>query len=127
MHRQTLAFSLGCLIVVLIAAVALGQRLVGDDAPGWLGKLGPGSEPRTVLVIVVQDRRAVWTVLAAVEGDRVVAASPEAFALRDRRIVSASFEAVGPLLSLAGWRDEGAGRPEGQGRCKCHQVRSNQG
>ncbi|MDJ0848823.1 MAG: hypothetical protein QNK04_10630 [Myxococcota bacterium] len=107
MHRQTLAFSLGSLIAVLTGTMlAVSDSSVGRDAREWLADLAPGSEREPVLVIVLQDRPSVWSVLAAVKGERILAASPEAFALRDRRVVSASFEAVGPLLMLAGWRDE---------------------
>ncbi len=106
LHRQTLAFSLGSLIAVLIGSwLAFGDVAVGREGREWLRGLLPGAEPEPVLVIVVPDRQSVWSVLATVKGERILAASPEAFALRDGRVVSSSFEAVGPLLVLSGWRD----------------------
>jgi hypothetical protein len=61
--------------------------------------------PTAVLVVLVPDADAVAAVRHAVSADRIVAASAEGIALRERRIVAASRDAAGELIGRAGWVD----------------------
>jgi len=58
-----------------------------------------------VLVVVVGDPRKLADVLAAVKPAEILAESEGAVALRQRHLVAASFDDVGPLLQKAGWQD----------------------
>jgi hypothetical protein len=59
-----------------------------------------------VLIVVVGDTARVDLVRNAVDRERIICETVNAFALRERRIIAASFEEVGPMLMEAGWRDE---------------------
>lgn len=105
MHRQSTGFALGVgLAVVVGLLLTLRETPVTEHAGQLWSSVAGGPEP--ILVVVVGNRAALHSVLLRVDGKRLVAASEEAFALSDRRLVAASLEAVGPVLMLAGWRDE---------------------
>jgi len=63
------------------------------------------SEQTPVTVLVVGSAKKVAQVRAAIGKGEVVAESAGAFALRRRRVVAASYEDVGPLLTRAGWQE----------------------
>ncbi len=71
------------------------------------GNLGAAAteEPAAVLVVLVPNTDAVAAVRRAVSADRIVAASPEAIALREGRIVAASRDAASELIGRVGWVD----------------------
>ena len=96
------------MLASLGATIAIGLGIFmfqgADDAPlaTLAGKLGLGSgEP--VIVIIVANPRAVASVRAAVPDDRVVADSPNGFALREGRIIAAEHDSASDLVSAAGW------------------------
>jgi hypothetical protein len=103
-RRKTLVVGLAFLLSIALGfGLVLRHPAVAPRIPaGWgLGR----SASRSVLVIVLCDREAVAEIRALVGSERVVAAAENAFALVEKRIISASFEGVGPLLVRAGWRD----------------------
>ena len=69
--------------------------------PRWLG----APEPEPVLVVVLSNPGGLHRVRAVIPAERIVAETSAAFAVRERRLVAASFEEVGPVLMAAGWRD----------------------
>ncbi len=98
----------------LFAAAALSLLVVGLAwplaKPGFAGTgagraFGLEAWRDPVLVFVLGSREQVAGVRAVVDSSRVVAESPDAFAVRERRLVAATAAAVGPLLESAGWRD----------------------
>lgn len=104
---RTSAFSLGLLVASVAGLAWALQRDGAGDAledrvavPSWLG-----GEPEPVLVVVLDGPGAVAGVRDVVDRERIVAESRQAFAVRERRLVAASFDAVGPVLQAAGWRD----------------------
>lgn len=105
-HR-TIAFSLGLLAVAALGLSGVLRPGMGDAArgrlaelPAWLG--APAREP--VLVVVLAHPRGLADVRAAIPAERIVAESAAAFAVRERRLVSSSFDEVGPVLVAAGWQ-----------------------
>jgi hypothetical protein len=104
-RRQTVAFAAGFLTAALVAAVWMvwkdGSWNRGRVLPGL-----PGLESEPVLVVVVGDLRGVAQVRAAIDDERIVAESEDAFALKERRVIAESFAGVGPMLTAAGWGDE---------------------
>jgi len=105
---RSLAFSLGLLVASVIGLSWALQQTGGgaqlDEIvalPSWLG--GPEREP--VLVVVLGYPGSVSGPRAAIPRERIVAESPAAFAVRERRLVAESFDEVGPVLMAAGWRD----------------------
>ena len=89
--------------MILGALYFAGGGSVKETAQDAWRRLKPTPDP--VLVFVVRDVGAVFDVLSSVDPERLVAASPDAIALRERRVVAASAEAVGPVLQVAGWDD----------------------
>ncbi len=91
-----------------IIAVGIGISL-WQDAGGALTsvrrELGLAASGEPVLVIFVADAKAVASVRAAVADERVVAESPNAFALSEGRIIAEGGDAASEILSLAGWVD----------------------
>ena len=59
-----------------------------------------------MLIVVVGDAARVDLVRSAVDRERIIFETANAFALRERRIIAGSFEEVGPMLMQAGWRDD---------------------
>jgi hypothetical protein len=104
-RRQSVAFIAGFLTAALVAAVWMvwkdGSWNRGRDLPGL-----PGLESEPVLVVVVGDLQGVAQVRAAIDDERIVAESDDAFALKERRVISESFAGVGPMLTAAGWGDD---------------------
>ena len=85
---------MAALVVTYFVGVGLGA------APGQLGASLP-DEP--VMVVVVKSHEDIAAVRAAVDPERIVANSLDGFVVREGRVVVASVEAAGPLLSVAGW------------------------
>lgn len=93
-----------------IIAVGLGLSFLhGGGSGGAVGaikrELGLGASGQPVLVIFVDSARAVAVVRAAVEDERIVAETPQGFALREGRIIAANRDAAGEVVSAAGWVD----------------------
>jgi hypothetical protein len=98
-------------------ATLLTAGLLGGAGLAWLASQGTGIDtvrqlakraggaPATVTVVLVSDPGTLAAVRRAIAPERIVAESSRAFAVRDRRIVSASEEDVGPLIGAAGWTD----------------------
>lgn len=106
--NRSLVFSLGLLVVSVVGAGWALQhrdaRALGEEAAGLAGWLGLRDlEP--VLVVVLGHGGSVREVRAVVSADRIVAETASAFAVRERRVVTESFEEAGPVLMAAGWRD----------------------
>lgn len=102
---QLLAFAAGFLTASLLAAAfVLTPR--GGAAPelSWAQSWRPEAAP--VLIVVVGDAARVDLVRNAVDRERIICETVSAFALRERRIIAASFGEVGPMLMEAGWRDD---------------------
>ncbi len=95
--------SMGILLVGLAGLWAAASP--GAAIPRLGGGFNFGASDEPVLVFVVGSTEGVARVRAAVDASRVVAESTGAFALRDKRLVAATAESVGPLLVRAGWRD----------------------
>jgi hypothetical protein len=104
-RRQTLAFLAGFLTASLLAVVVTLWRDGSWHPERALPGL-PGLESEPVLVIVLGDLQKLAQVRAAIDDERIVAESEDAFALRERRVVSESFAGVGPMLTAAGWSDD---------------------
>jgi hypothetical protein len=102
---QLVAFAAGFLTASLLAvAFVFTPRGNGERDRPWALPSRPGAEP--VLIVVVGNAARVDLVRNAVDHERIICETVNAFALRERRIVAASFEAVGPMLMEAGWRDD---------------------
>jgi hypothetical protein len=102
---QVLAFAAGFLTASLLAAAfVLTPSGSAERDLSWERLSRRGADP--VLVIVVGEAARVDLVRNAVDRERIVCETANAFALRERRIIAASFEEVGPMLMEAGWRDD---------------------
>ncbi len=102
---QILAFAAGFLVASLLAAAfVLTPRGGAERSLAWERLPRPRSEP--VLIVVVGDAARVDLVRSAVDRERIIFETADAFALRERRIIAGSFEEVGPMLMRAGWRDD---------------------
>ena len=106
--NRTLAFSMGLLVASVIGVSWALEHYAGGAAlteavalPEWIG----GPEPGPVLVVVLSHPQGLAGVRAVIPAERIVAESSAAFAVRERRLIAASFEDVGPVLMAAGWRD----------------------
>jgi len=104
-RRQSVAFAAGFLTAALAAVVFVAWKDGSWDRGRVLPGL-PGLESEPVLVVVVGDLRGVAQVRAAIDDERIVAESDDAFALKERRVISESFAGVGPMLTAAGWGDD---------------------
>jgi len=94
------------LLAGTVASIVLGSGLL------WIGpKLDGGplsgfrSPEQPVLVFLVGSRRGVERVKAAVDPGRIVAATPDAVALVEGRVVATSAPAVSEPFMAAGWAD----------------------
>jgi len=102
---QILAFAAGFLLASLLAvAFVLAPRGDAKRSPAWARLPTPGADP--VLIVVVGEAARVDLIRNAVDRGRILYEATDAFVLRERRIIAASFDEVGPLLMRAGWRDE---------------------
>jgi hypothetical protein len=102
---QVLAFAAGFLTASLLAAAfVLTPRGGAERELSWARPWRPEADP--VLIVVVGDAARVDLVRNAVDRERIICQTVNAFALRERRIIAASFEEVGPMLMEAGWRDD---------------------
>jgi hypothetical protein len=104
-QRQTVAFASGFLTAALVAVVLMLWK-DGSWNPERVWPGPPESKSEPVLVVVVGDLRQLAQVRAAIDDERIVAESDDAFALRERRVISESFAGVGPMLTAAGWGDD---------------------
>jgi hypothetical protein len=105
LRRQTVAFAWGFLTATLAAAVLVLWK-DGSWNPERLWSGLPELESKPVLVVLVGDPRQLAQVRAAIDDERVVAESDDAFALKERRVISESLAGVGPMLMAAGWDDD---------------------
>jgi hypothetical protein len=104
-HRQALGFGLGFLTAACIAAALFVWHQRGAQPwPELAEATRIGSDP--VLVIIAGDAQRVARVRAAIGAKRIAAETDAAFAVKERRIVAASFAAVGPVVMAAGWSEE---------------------
>lgn len=102
---QIRAFAAGFLLASLLAAAfVFAPHGEAKRSPAWKRLTKPEAEP--VLVVVVGEAARVDLVRKAVDRQRILHEAEDAFALRERRIIAASFDQVGPLLMAAGWRDD---------------------
>ena len=93
-------FSVSALFAMLLGTVLYFT----DTGREWLPEaLQPELEP--VVVFVLGSPRAVAQIRAAIRDERVVAETPEAFAVVEGRVLAASAEPVGELLMQLGWDD----------------------
>lgn len=95
-----IAAALGAGLAVLLAGSEWGRAL---PLPGRWG--GSSAE---VLVILLEERRDVAAVRAAIAPERIVAGDADGFALvgaagHTKRLVAADADAVGPLLAAVDW------------------------
>jgi hypothetical protein len=88
-------------LVSLVAAGLLAPLALPAVRSAW-ARLRPAARGPAVLVIVVGDPGTLAAIRAGVAPERVVAASDEAFAVREDRVVAVSVEAAGPVLTAAG-------------------------
>ncbi len=101
---------LGLGIAAALAA-GLAVLLAGTEGGRALPLAGRfGGSPPEVLVILLEHRRDVAAVRAAIAPERIVAGDADGFALvgaagRTKRVVAADADAVGPLLSALAWTD----------------------
>ena len=102
---QILAFAAGFLLASLLAAAFVhAPRGSAERSLAWARLPRPRSEP--VLIVVVGDAARVDLVRSAVDHERIIFETADAFALKERRIIAGSFEEVGPMLMRAGWHDD---------------------
>jgi hypothetical protein len=105
------SFQTAALVAVLVMAAGLGlfvaaRKMLGPGSlavPGILTSLGATLEEPGVLVLVVQGPNQLEQIRRSIAGERVIAASRDAFALAEGRIVTTRIEAAGPVISEAGW------------------------
>jgi hypothetical protein len=102
---QIIAFAAGFLTASLLAAAfVLTPRGGAESELSWKQPWKAGADP--VLIVVVGNAARVDLVRNSVDHGRIICETANAFALRERRIIAASFEEVGPMLMEAGWRDD---------------------
>ncbi len=102
---QLFAFAAGFLTASLLAAAFVFAPRGGTErSPAWAWPSKPEAKP--VLIVVVGNAARVDLVRNAVDRERIICETADAFALRERRIIAGSFEEVGPMLMRAGWRDD---------------------
>jgi hypothetical protein len=89
--------------MVVCLALLLDGRASAFDWPAWMS--GWGESEERVLVFLVGSRDRVGQVRAAVHPDRIVVETPDAFALREGRIVAVDVDAVPAPYTEAGWMD----------------------
>jgi len=94
------------LLTGTVASIVLGSGLlwIGPRLDGGL-RSGFRSPEQPVLVFLVASRRGVERVEAAVDPARIVAATPDAVALVEGRVVATSATAVSEPFMAAGWAD----------------------
>ena len=93
-------------VALIVTGVGLAGIQDSSERPSWISRLQGSSEAADdVLVLVVGSATRVGMVRSAVESERVVAETAEAFAIAEGRIISASIEAAAIPLMRAGWAD----------------------
>lgn len=101
-------FTLGVAAVAGVAwAHSKGTLPLPSGLPNlnWKPDRAVTEAPPNVLVVLVRDADSVAAVRRAVSPDRIVAASDEAIALSERRIVASDRDAASELIARAGWVD----------------------
>ena len=91
-----------CLTALGVIAVAALVWYAASERGGATSPLS-GGESESVMVVIVRDEATLDAVRAVVSRDRIVAEEPSGFALREGRIVASSHDAVGGLITRAGW------------------------
>jgi hypothetical protein len=89
--------------VLVAIGIMAGALFLGLEKPEWVPGLDAPSD--RVLVFIVGTPEGVDRVRKAVAPERVVAATSDAFALAEGRIVAANVEAVAGPYTEAGWTD----------------------
>ncbi len=103
--RHSFLFQISLLGAGLIVLLAWGTNWQWE-LPAPLRRVEAPIELSTeppVLVMLVGDAESVATIRDAVDPDRIVAATPEAFALVEGRIIATSIDAANRPLNRAGW------------------------
>lgn len=95
---------MGYRIPLLIMAALVVNYLAGVGL-GATRQRGASLPDEPVMVVVVKSHEDIAAVRAVVDPERIVANSLDGFAVREGRVVVASVEAAGPLLSVAGWSE----------------------
>lgn len=90
---------------VTALVVFAGGLFVALERPAWVPFVGGAASEEPVLVFLVGSRSGVESVKRAVAPDRIVAESPDAFALVEGRMVATDAEAASGPLMAAGWAD----------------------
>ena len=73
------------------------------EAASWLNASVELATEEPVMVMLVGDTDSVAEIRDAVDPDRIVASTPDAFALVEGRIIATSVEAASRPLNKAGW------------------------
>ena len=96
-----------CLSLGVLAGAAMAVLLWrgGLSEPFRQARASWSGEPPAVLVILVEQKRDVAAIRATVDPGRIVAHDESGFALAEGRVVAAGHDAVGTILSSAGWHD----------------------
>jgi hypothetical protein len=87
------------------AAVAVLVWRGGLSEPLRQARASWSEEPPSVLVILVERKRDVAAIRATVDPGRILAHDESGFALEEGRVVAAGHDAVGTILTSAGWLD----------------------
>ncbi len=90
----------GLLLLLLWLADWEAVRL---EAASWFDAGVEPSAEEPVMVMLVGDAERVAAIRDAVDPDRIVASTPDAFALVEGRIIATSVEAASRPLNQAGW------------------------
>ena len=90
----------GLLLLMLWLADWEAIRL---EAEGWFDPGVGLAVEEPVTVMLVGDAESVAEIRDAVDPDRIVASTPQAFALIEGRIIASSIEAASQSLNRAGW------------------------
>ncbi len=102
---RSLCLSLGVLAAAA-AALLLWHGEAWEPSRRALTHRGDrGDEHPPVVVILVEGKRDVAAIRATVDPARILARSEGGFALEEGRVVAAGHDAVGTILTSAGWLD----------------------
>ena len=92
-------------VPLLVMAALLGVYGVGVGLGARSGQRSASLPDEPVMVVVVKSPDDVAAVRDVIDPERIVANSLDGFVVREGRVVVASVEAAGPLLSVAGWSE----------------------
>jgi hypothetical protein len=99
---RPLCLSLGVLAGAVVAVLVWRGGL---SEPFRQAQASWSEEPPSVLVILVETKRDVDAIRATVDPARILAQDESGFALEEGRVVAAGHDAVGTILTSAGWLD----------------------